>query len=302
MVKSKKNLTDLWLKPRLKLIWYLIVSIFLILFSIMGMATYLVGRIHSADKKRIDARHAEYSYRVASIGRLSSSVAHEINNPLAIINEKTGLIFDLLSLKEGYVSKDRLIPLAKDILDAMNRCSTITRRLLDFAQHMEPSIQNVDIKEVVGQVLAFLENEAEQRKITISVESRDTIPGFECDRGSLLQIFLNLFNNAFAAMKDGGQLSISINFDKNQKITIIVSDNGKGIAKDEINKIFEPFYTSEKDNLSTGLGLAITYGLIQELGGDIMVESKIDKGTRFTIRLPLKPKTRQDLNTPSHVV
>ena len=96
-------------------------------------------------------------------------------------------------------------------------------------------------------------------------------------------------------MDDGGQLKISVKLDKNQMVSIRVSDDGKGIAEDDINKIFEPFYSSKGEHWGTGLGLAIIYGLIKELGGDISVKSKIDKGTRFTLILPLKAETKQDM-------
>ncbi|MCK5312111.1 MAG: hypothetical protein KAJ62_08375 [Desulfobacteraceae bacterium] len=288
-IMSKKRITDLWLKPRLHLVGYLIVSIVVIILSIMGMATFLVGRIHAADKKRTEIlHHAEYKNKLASIGRLSSGVAHEINNPLAIIDQKTGLIMDMFSSGKDFSTEERLIPLTNDVFDAVKRCGAITRRLLDFAQHTEPSIETVNIEEVIEQMLAFLKKEAERQNITISVNSKGSIPNFECDRGSLQQIFLNLFDNAFAAMENGGQLDIFVEFKKKENLTIIVSDTGSGIAQEDITKIFEPFYSSKNDHWGTGLGLSITYGLVKEIGGDIMVKSKIGKGTRFTITIPLK--------------
>lgn len=294
LVKSKKWLTNLWLKPRLKLVGYLVVSVVLILLSIMGTATYLVRRIHSADRKRVEfLHHAEYANRLASIGRLSSGVAHEINNPLAIINQKTGLILDLFSMREDFSSDERLMPLANDILDAVKRCGSITRRLLDFARHMEPSIEIVDIKEVIEQVLAFLENEAERRCITILVANQTPIPNFECDKGSLQQVFLNLIENAFDAMENGGELNISVKLKKKEKVIITISDNGKGILEDDIHKIFEPFYSSKNAHWGTGLSLYVTYGLVKEINGDIMVKSKVGKGTRFTLTLPLKAEKKE---------
>jgi len=287
LVKSKKMLANLWLKPRLKLIGYLIVSIILILLSIMGMATYLVGRIHSADQKRIKAlHHAGYTNKLASIGRLASGVAHEINNPLAIINQKTGLIVDLFTLREEFSSDKRLVPLTNDVLDAVKRCGNITRRLLDFARHMEPSIETVNIEEIIEQVLAFHRKEAKHRCITISVDNPDSIPEFKCDRGSLQQIFLNLVNNAFAAMENNGRLDIGINL-KKKNVIITVADNGCGISDDDINNVFEPFYSSKNKHWGTGLGLSITYGLVKEIGGDIMVKSSLGKGTLFTLTLPI---------------
>ncbi|MCP4722844.1 MAG: GHKL domain-containing protein, partial [Desulfobacteraceae bacterium] len=299
-VKSKQWLTDLWFKPRLTMVWYLAASIVLILLSIMGMATYLVGRIHSADQKRIEVlHHAGYTNKLASIGRLASGVAHEVNNPLAIINQKTGLMVDLLTLKENSSPDPRMVPLANDVLDAVTRCGTITRRLLDFARHMESSIQLVDLEKVIKQTLAFLEKEAHRRGITISVDNKTFIPGFECDRGSLQQIFLNLFNNAFAAMEDGGQLAIRVKFKKKEKVVITVSDNGSGISEDDIHNIFEPFYSSKNDHWGTGLGLSITYGLVKEMGGDIMVKSQLGKGTIFTLLLPVKAEKKLKPNRDS---
>lgn len=288
LVKSKKWLTNVWLKPRLKLVGYLVVSIILILLSIMGTATYLVRRIHSADRKRVEfLHHAEYANKLASIGRLSSGVAHEINNPLAIINQKTGLMLDLITLRDDVPKDERLIPLANDVLEAVKRCGSITRRLLDFARHMEPSIEIVDIGEVIEQVLAFLAKEAEHRNISIRVDNPTPIPDFECDKGSLQQIFLNLFENAFAAMEDGGHLEISVKLKGKKLVNITISDNGTGISDDDLPKIFEPFFSSKSEHWGKGLGLSITYGLVKEIRGDIMVKSKLGKGTRFIVTLPL---------------
>lgn len=293
-IKRKQSLTDLWFQPRLKLVWYLAVSIVLILLSIMGTATYLVGRIHSADQKRIGIlHHAGYANKLASIGRLASGVAHEVNNPLAIINQKTGLMMDLLTLREESCSDPRLIPLANDVLEAVKRCGSITRRLLDFARHMESSVQPVDLGVVVEQTLAFLRKEAQHRGIDLSVDNKTPIPGFECDRGSLQQIFLNLFNNAFAAMDNGGNLSIRIKLKDRKTVLITVTDSGTGISPEDIHNIFEPFYSSKNTHWGTGLGLSITYGLVKEMGGDIMVKSQMGQGTCFTLLLPITAEKKK---------
>ena len=282
-------LKDLWLKPRLKLLWFLCVSIVLILLSIMGMATYLVSRIHVTERRRIEAlHHEEHASRLASIGRLASGVAHEINNPLDIINQKTGLIIDLLTLKKETRPDPRVLPLAENVLDAVKRCGTITRQLLDFARHMEPGMEPVDIEEVISQVLALVETDARYRGIEIRVAPIPRVSGFECDRSSLLQIFLNLAENAITAMESNGILTIEVSAKKTDHVTICVADTGKGISPEELPKIFEPFYTSRNDGWGAGLGLAITYGLIREMGGDILVKSTVGKGTRFILTLPVK--------------
>ncbi|MCF8113379.1 MAG: hypothetical protein K9K21_05950 [Desulfotignum sp.] len=282
-------LRDMWLKPRLKLLWFLCASIGFILLSIMGMATFLVGRIHTSERRRIEAlHHEEHANRLASIGRLASGVAHEINNPLDIINQKTGLIIDLLTLGKQARPDQRLLPLAQDVLETVKRCGTITRQLLDFARHMEPCVEPVDMEEVLFQVLALLETDARQRNITIQMPPVPEIPGFACDRSSLVQIFLNLAENAITAMGQNGTLTIGVFHEKTDLVTITVSDTGKGILPEDLPKIFEPFYTSRTDRWGAGLGLAITYGLIREMGGDIRVKSDVGKGTCFTLTLPVK--------------
>ncbi len=286
--RSRDQITRQYFAPRLKLAGYLVVSIVLIVLSIMGLATFLVGKIHAADKRRTQALHrAENENKLASIGRLASGVAHEINNPLAIINQKTGLILDLLELKEKRPADDRLVTLSHDVLNAVKRCGSITRQMLDFARHMEPCVQPVDLYEIIDMVLSFLKPEAEKKQLIISVENIGTVQGLVCDRGSLQQIFLNLFDNAFAAMEDGGQLTIGIQVKKRQHVWVVISDTGVGIPEEDLPNIFEPFYSSKNEHWGTGLGLSITYGLIKKMGADILVTSTVGKGTRFTLILPL---------------
>lgn len=289
IIRDKSEVMALWLRPRLKLIGFLVLSIVIVLFTILGGATYLVNRIHVADRKRVIALHqGEYTNKLASIGRLSSGVAHEINNPLAIINQKVGLIKDLFFFKEEYAGDQKLMDLIDDVLGSVQRCSSITRRLLDFSRHMESKIEPIDLKEMINEVLVFLEREAERRGVDISVDHIDDIPEFESDRGSLQQIFLNLFNNAFAAMEDGGHLEITVNRRDQDAVCVTVSDNGCGIPADDIQRIFEPFFSTRGDQGDTGLGLSITYGLVKEIGGDIQVDSTVGKGTRFSVLLPMQ--------------
>ena len=300
MVKNKQNIADLWLKPRLKLVGYLVISMILILLSIMGMATYLVGRIHKADQKKSKVlHHIGYSDKLASIGRLASGIAHEINNPLAIIDQKTGLIQDIFTFTPEFSSNEELTLLTKDILKAVNRCGSITRRLLDFAQHMNSKIEPVDLGKIIKQLFAFFKKEAERQVIEMSYDSKNTIEGFECDRGNLQQIFLNLFNNAFAAMENGGKLKVDIKLNKDKKVIITISDTGIGISDNDINQIFEPFFSSKNFHWGTGLGLSITYGLIKEMDGNIVVKSKLGKGTSFILILPLKAKTKKKFDNDS---
>jgi len=291
IIREKSDIMKLWQRPRLKLIGFLVLSIAIILFAILGTSTFLVHRIHVADQKRVAVLHqVEYTNKLASLGRLSSGVAHEINNPLAIINQKVGLIKDLFSFKEEYAGDEKLMVLIDEVLASIQRCGSITRRLLNFSRHMESKIEPIDLKEMINEVLAFLEKEAERRHVDISVDHIDDIPEFESDRGSLQQIFLNLFNNAFTAIEDGGHLTITVDRQREDTVCVTITDNGCGISAKDIQRIFEPFFSTRGDQGGTGLGLSITYGLVKEIGGDIKVDSKVGKGTRFSVLLPIQTK------------
>ncbi len=293
MVKNKNKLMKEWNWTRLELIGFLIISVSIILLVILGTATYLVEQVFLADQRRVAMLHnVEYANKLASIGRLAAGVAHEINNPLAIINEKAGLIKDIFSFKPEYQPEPRLMGLVDSIINSVERCATITRRLLRFARHLEVSIQTIHLEEVVREVLGFVGKEAEYRSIEVSVEVENEIPAFESDRGKLQQIFLNITNNALAAVADGGRLVITLRRVNEEAVSIAFTDNGRGIPAEDLKRVFEPFFTTKASQGGTGLGLSITYGLVQELGGTIQVESTVGQGTRFTITLPLKYEKR----------
>ncbi len=291
IVKKKDDLIKSWQKTRLRLFVFLLVSIILILAVTLNSTTHLVNRIYNADEKRVMAIHqAEYANKMASIGRLASGVAHEINNPLAIINEKAGLISDLFTFKKTYAYDDKLLGLVDSIISSVQRCGRITKRLLGFARQMDVDIKLINLQKVIRDVLGFLEKEAEYRSIEVAVNA-DGIPPFKTDQGKLQQIFLNIINNAFAAMDEGGHLDITAKCENNDHVLITISDDGCGIPQKEIEHIFEPFFSTKTGQGGTGLGLSITYGLVQDLGGNISVTSMGGKGTCstcFTITLPLQ--------------
>jgi len=296
-VKKKSELLKPWNETRKKLIVFLVLSITIILMVILRVSTYLVNQIHAADHKRVMTLHkVEYANKMASLGRLSAGVAHEINNPLAIINEKAGLIKDLISLRKEHAD-DKLLGIVDSVLASVERCANITKRLLSFARHMDVKLQSLDIEEILREVLGFLGKEAEYRSIAVHVTVDPAVPRIESDRGRLQEIFLNLFNNALAAMGDGGRLDVSARRPDTQSITVSVRDTGCGIPQADLKRIFEPFFSTKTERGGTGLGLSITYGLVQEIGGDISVESQVGQGTEFTIRLPLK---LESVRSPKH--
>jgi two-component system NtrC family sensor kinase len=293
IVKEKAALMNPWYRTRLKLIGFLAGSITIILIVILWVATYLVNKIYVADQRRVTMLHqVEYSNKMATIGRLAAGVAHEINNPLAIINEKAGLIKDLFAMKVQRVQEEKLMALVDSVISSVDRCATVTRRLLSFTRAGEAIIKPVDLKAVIHEVLGFLGKEAEYRAIAVSVHVPEDMPAIESDRGRLQEIFLNIINNAFAAVNDGGRIEISARREDERFFSVTIADDGCGIPKEDLNRVFEPFFSTKTNRGGTGLGLSITSGLVQDLGGEISVRSQVGKGTSFTVKLPFKSEKK----------
>jgi signal transduction histidine kinase len=293
MIKQEDEIIRPWYKTTWAFTAILSASIIVIILVTLGVATRLVNQIHEADQERVDTMHqVEYANKMVSIGRLASGVAHEINNPLAIINEKAGHIKDIFTLTETYVKDPKLISLVDSVISTVQRCAKVTRGLLNFARHLNLSVQKIDLKEIIDEVRSVLAQDADYRSITVNVQVSENIPQFESDRGKLEQVFFNLFNNAIGAMKDGGQLEITAARDNDNFVTISFNDNGPGIPEPDLKHIFDPFFYSKARHDGTGVGLSVTYALIQEIGGTISVKSQLGKGTSFKIRVPLvRPET-----------
>jgi signal transduction histidine kinase len=291
IVKRKADLMQSWKKTRLALIAFLVGSVAITLAVILGTVTYMVRNIHIADETRLMTLHEmEYNNKMASIGRMAANVAHEINNPLAIINEKAGLIQDLFTLKQQYAGDTKLAGLVESILTSVRRAGKITKRLLTFARHMEGTVETVSVEQVIRDVLSFLEKAAEFSNIQIRIDALPETPPIESDRGKLQQIFLNIINNAFAAMGKGGHLDIRVTPEPTGRIKVQIRDDGCGIPVEDLPHIFEPFFSTKTSRGGTGLGLSITHNLTREIGGDIQVTSEVGRGTCFTVMLPLSCK------------
>ncbi|MCU0594345.1 MAG: ATP-binding protein [Desulfobacterota bacterium] len=294
IVKNKNELMKPWYSTRLQLMGFLAGSITVILVVILGVATYLVNRIYLADQKRITMLHqVEYSNKMATIGRLAAGVAHEINNPLAVINEKAGLIKDLFSMRKDCAQDEKLMNTINAVLSSVERCAKITRRLLGFMRNTGVTTERINLKETLQEVLAFLGKEAEYRSFHISIDMDEDVPEITSDRGRLQEILLNVINNSFAAMQDGGHMEVTVKRSKQDRVSVAIRDNGCGIPKADLDRVFEPFFSTRAGKGGTGLGLSITSGLVQELGGDIGVDSEVGKGTSFTVTLPITPRKKE---------
>lgn len=277
-----------WLGRRSDVVWFLLVSSALILGVILYSSSQMARQLREADLRRARAFHnIEYTNKMATIGRMAAGVAHEINNPMAIINEKAGLLRDLVGFSNDFPQKEKILGLVDSVLRSVDRCSKVTHRLLGFARRMEIRKESINMIDLIKEVAGFQGTEAMHRNIEVNFDFEDGLPQIESDRGQLQQVFLNIITNAFAAVDDGGRLDITGRMRDTGSVAIGIKDNGSGISEENLAHIFEPFF-STKGEFGTGLGLSITRDIVEKLGGKIEVESDLGKGTCFTVILPLK--------------
>ncbi len=277
-----------WQTIRSELVIFFGVSVVLILSVIWVSSTYMMKRVRDADRRREASLHeVEYTNKMATIGRLAAGVAHEINNPLAIINEKAGLLQDFIDLGDQFPRREKVASLVSSIISSVERASRVTHRLLGFSRHVDVRCETIDLEALIHEVLGFLEREASYRGVDLVITREADLPAIESDRGQLQQVFLNIVNNALAAVKDRvGRIDIAIGRTGTDQVRVTITDNGEGIEQANLSKIFEPFFTTKK-GYGTGLGLSVTYGIIQKLGGAITVESEPGAWTTFTVTLPI---------------
>jgi two-component system, NtrC family, sensor kinase len=222
--------------------------------------------------------------KLASLGRLTSGIAHEINNPL------TGV----LAYASILLKRDDIKPDVKEDLEVVvresKRCREIVKGLLDFARQKPPKKSNVNINEVISRTISILNNQLNLKKISVKLNISDSLPSIKADGNQLQQVIMNLLVNATDATdKEGEEIHLSTNVEKIDEldyITIKITDFGCGIQQENLTNIFEPFYTT-KGQKGTGLGLAVVWGIIEKHEGKIYVESDPNKGTTFTVHLPI---------------
>ena len=254
----------------------------------------VVNWIRDAEMEREEAiAQTQHSGKLASIGRLGAGVAHEINNPLAIINEKAGLMKDILLMsKDSQIDKEKFLSLIQAVSDSVTRCKTITQRLLGFARRMDVRHEEIDLNDTIREVIEFLDKEILYRNIRLETRLKEDLSRIVSDKGQLQQVFLNIINNAIDAVEDGGSILVSTELRDIDSIRVTIKDNGQGIPKDKLKHIFEPFYTTKAKGKGTGLGLSISYGIINRLGGSIQVESEVGAGTTFNVELPIRAEAQ----------
>ena len=290
VVTPRSEVLKAWYTLKSELFYLLVGSVLAICLAVFKLSQVMVRHIKESDEKREEAfREMEHSHKLSSIGRLAAGVAHEINNPLAIINEKAGLAKDLVEHTPDFPDRERFLSILAAIPQSVERCKVITHRLLGFARRMELAVEVLDLNEVVKEVLSFIEKEALYRNIALHLFLADALPKIASDPGQLQQVFLNILTNAFAAVEDGGNVTVTSWEEDLDLVAVSIQDDGEGMSEETLENIFEPFFTTKRE-YGTGLGLSITYGIVQKLGGTIKVHSKPGEGTTFTVYLPKKPR------------
>lgn len=280
-----------WSKFKRQLFFTFCACAVIVVLFVFRIATFLASTIRKSDESREALiAQTEHTDRLASIGRLAAGVAHEINNPLAIIGAKTQLMQDLLTREKDFGRREKFLTQLDAMKNAVSRSQTITHRLLGFARRMDVRKEPVKINEVIVEVLSFLEREATYQNIQIEQFLQKDLPSITSDHGQLQQILLNIINNAIDAAGKNGKIVIATRQNSTDSIQVDITDNGPGMTAEVQKKIFEPFFTTktDKNKQGTGLGLSITYGLVKKLLGEIEVQSEIGVGTIFTLTFPMK--------------
>jgi two-component system NtrC family sensor kinase len=216
------------------------------------------------------------------IGRLAAGVAHEINNPLGSI-----LLFSRLLLQRT-PSDDLQRENLERIERETRRCQNIVQGLLDFARQRKPKVEAVQINDILDKAIQLFDNQPMFHNIDLVKDYQPDLPIISVDPSLILQVFTNIIINAVDAMKDSGVLTIrTLHVESPQRIEISFSDTGPGIPSNELDKVFEPFYTTKEVGRGTGLGLSVSYGIIEGHGGTMRVQSRVTKGTTFIVLLPV---------------
>lgn len=237
------------------------------------------------------------SEKLASIGKLSATIAHEINNPLNGILTYTKLIEK--RLKKDNISSEEIRKIRSylaTMIRETERCTSIVRNLLDFARQREPTLKfDVDLNSIMEDSLNLLSNQISLQNIEL-VKDYSSLPPITADPQQMRQVFLNILMNACEAMPKGGRIAVRTAYiPEEERVLVEIKDTGVGIEKEYLDKIFDPFFTTKEKG--TGLGLSVVYGIVNAHKGTLAVESKKGEGTRVILKLPLRLEKEEKQQT-----
>ncbi len=291
---------------------FLHISAGIILIVTVLITRHMIGVVRKKDQAA-EALNKQFmqASKLASIGELSAGVAHEINNPLAIILTEKQILVDMAGQGEPMDPEfeEQFSDSMSQIQVQIQRCKRITQNLLRFSRRTRSIIESVDLNAFIKEVVELMEREAHACGIKIFTDLDENLPEIKSDPSQLQQVFLNMITNAMDAhegMPYGTIRIITQAHNGSQGARILFADTGSGIKPEHMEKIFDPFYTTKPVGKGTGLGLSICYSIIRRLGGGISVSSEPGKGTEFKIQLPAMPppELEKDVadNTPDTAI
>lgn len=249
-----------------------------------GMAKDITARKHLE-------RQLQQADKLASLGQISTGLAHEINNPLGVVLGYTQLL--IRETESGTQLRDDL----KTIEKHARNCKTILDDLLKFARSTPTKKSSVDINACLSEVISLLAHQFELEKISLQTELEPSLPRLVADGEKVKQVFMNLLMNAKQAITNAGRIVVQTRKDGAQSsVEVAIMDNGCGIPPELVHKIFDPFFTTKPVGEGTGLGLSVSYGIIQDHGGRIEVTSEPGKGSTFSVFLPLEESLSAETN------
>ncbi|MGD0266591.1 MAG: ATP-binding protein [Candidatus Methylomirabilota bacterium] len=256
----------------------------------------MVARLADA-RRQLEDRHLGAIRRaehMASLGKMAAGIAHEINNPLA------GMQNCIRTLLKGVKDEAQRREYLTMLREGLGRIGRTVGQLLNFAREAEPQLTRVDLPPLLRRCLAPLEHELAAQRISFSIATEHRVPTLLADPDQLEQVFLNLLMNAVDAMPEGGKILVSINpwaRETGPFVEVHITDTGVGIPPEHLSRIFDPFFTTKDVGKGTGLGLSVSYGVVRAHGGFIEVKSKVGKGSTFTVALPIKREGESDASS-----
>jgi len=248
----------------------------------------IIERVQLIENQQTQFDHlATQMEKMSSLGRMAAGIAHEINNPLA------GILLYSSNMSKKVPKGGSLEEGLNIIIKETQRCKTIIQGLLEFARDRKPQKVPANINDIMKNALGIVENEFRLRHVGLERELAEDMVKTLLDENQIEQVFINLLLNAVHAVEENGNVTVQSRLDSlHNKVQVEITDNGCGIAADDIKKIFEPFYSTKTKG--TGLGLAVSYGIIKNHHGDIRVYSVPGEITRFTIELPIRAENSSE--------
>ncbi|MFC2171297.1 ATP-binding protein [Acidobacteriota bacterium] len=276
-------------KPRYAWIVYISLGCAAIVFTTLVTTRLSVAGLERSSRHQveIDAVILQND-KMAALGKMAAGIAHEINNPLAVIAEKTGWMEDLLEEEEfkGSESYEEYKKSLEKISHHIDRAKKITLNMLSYARKMEPRLEDVNVNSVIEKTVDFMGNIARINNMRFETRLDPDLPIIAGDESKLQQVFLNIVSNAIDATGDDGIIEIATSR-QDGMISVSIKDNGPGIPKNLQKKIFDPFFTTKQVGRGTGLGLWICFNILDKMGGSIQLDSAEGKGAAFTVDLPI---------------